>query len=67
MPKKDKPEEEKSNQEENSSVDEIAETPTNPQPIPADLTEDQANQRILDLRHSLNITTTATIFSTTRK
>ena len=53
MPKKDKPEEEKSNQDEIFSVDEIAETPTNPQPIPADLTEDQANQRVLDLRHQL--------------
>src|SRR5689334_10711707 len=53
MPKKDKPADAQTSLDATSSVAEIAETPTNPQPIPNNTTEDQANQRILDLRHQL--------------
>ncbi|MBN9388477.1 MAG: NAD-dependent DNA ligase LigA [Chloroflexi bacterium] len=55
MPKKEKPEAAQAsmNMEDTGSVGEIAETPTNPQPIPENITEDQANQRILDLRHQI--------------
>lgn len=53
MPKKNKPADAQSSMDDHTSVDEIAETPTNPQPIPANLSEDAANQRILDLRHQI--------------
>jgi DNA ligase (NAD+) len=36
-----------------SSVEDIAETPTTPQPVRSDLTEDEASRRVLDLRHQL--------------
>ncbi len=36
-----------------TSVNEIANTPTTPQPVRSDLTEDEASRRVLDLRHQI--------------
>lgn len=36
-----------------SSVEDIAETPTTPQPVRPGLSEDEASRRVLDLRHQL--------------
>ncbi len=38
---------------EETNVEDIAATPTTPQPVRSDLTEDEASRRVLDLRHQL--------------